>query len=263
VGQPYLVSEAGEQFRVRPDFATRIGREPTNDIILGREPTVSGHHAIVSPSANAFWLHDSNSSNGTFVNGRPISDVELSDGDLIQFGTARFTFRDGIAGQVSATAAPHPAPQAVSIKRGSPHRSQPFITILAVLFLASGAFLTVLLRQAANQAWGINDSMKPTLFVSALVALASGYMLLRGFRNRCPSCRAWWQKKETGRQVIDRTLSNRVVNLRTDYYRTNESLPYRRSNRQGLKLMTIERHKCWNQCKSCGFQWITRETISD
>jgi len=144
-----------------------------------------------------------------------------------------------------------------------PGRRQPLIAVLLTALLASAAFLTVLLREAANRAWVIDDSVKPPLFVAAFATVTSGYMLLRGFRNRCPNCRLWWKKKEIDRQVVDRRLAHRAVNLRTDYYRTNESLPYGHSNRQALKLVTVERHKCCNQCKSCGFQWITHETISD
>jgi len=89
---PYLVNDAGVQFGLRPNFATQIGRDGDNDIIVG-DSTVSSHHATITPSNGTFQVHDSNSSNGTLINGKRILDATLADGDLVQFGRIKFTFR--------------------------------------------------------------------------------------------------------------------------------------------------------------------------
>jgi hypothetical protein len=90
---PYLVNDAGVQFGLRPNFATQIGRDGDNDIIVG-DSTVSAHHATITPSDGRFRVHDLNSSNGTLINGKRISDAVLTDGDLVQFGRIKFTFRN-------------------------------------------------------------------------------------------------------------------------------------------------------------------------
>ena len=46
--------------------------------------------------AGAFWISDLGSTNGTLVNGEPVIEKQLSDGDLIAIGqnTMRFTLSD-------------------------------------------------------------------------------------------------------------------------------------------------------------------------
>jgi pSer/pThr/pTyr-binding forkhead associated (FHA) protein len=41
----------------------------------------------------AFTITDLNSGNGTIVNGKRITQSSLSDGDLIEIGEVRFTFK--------------------------------------------------------------------------------------------------------------------------------------------------------------------------
>jgi hypothetical protein len=91
---PHLVNSEGMQFGLRSNFATQLGREPNNDIVVG-DSTVSGHHATITPSNGKFYLRDANSSNGTYLNGRRVSDSALADGDVIQFGRIHFTFHGG------------------------------------------------------------------------------------------------------------------------------------------------------------------------
>jgi pSer/pThr/pTyr-binding forkhead associated (FHA) protein len=46
--------------------------------------------------AGAFWISDLGSTNGTLVNGEPVIEKQLSDGDLIAIGqnTMRFTLSE-------------------------------------------------------------------------------------------------------------------------------------------------------------------------
>lgn len=65
-----------------------IGRKPENMLCLA-DRTVSSKHAVISERNAALYLHDLNSTNGTFLNGRRISGTQrLEDGDLLQFGNA-------------------------------------------------------------------------------------------------------------------------------------------------------------------------------
>lgn len=81
---------------------TSIGRGKTCDIILNYE-TVSRSHAVVAPGKNGWFVVDTRSSTGTFVNGEPAKKkVYLEDGDVITLGGATLIFRTGgIRGDIS------------------------------------------------------------------------------------------------------------------------------------------------------------------
>jgi dipeptidyl aminopeptidase/acylaminoacyl peptidase len=75
-----------------PSQMVSIGRAPDNDIVVG-DPATSGRHGRIEVRNGAFWVSDLGSTNGTLVNGEPVIEKELSDGDLIAIGqnTMRFT----------------------------------------------------------------------------------------------------------------------------------------------------------------------------
>ncbi|MCR5053409.1 MAG: FHA domain-containing protein [Lachnospiraceae bacterium] len=72
---------------------TAIGSLPTgNDVVL-KSPGVSRHHARIIKEGSAYYIVDLNSTNGTFINGKPLSykeKVPLKIRDLISFGDAAF-----------------------------------------------------------------------------------------------------------------------------------------------------------------------------
>jgi len=82
--------DAGHSHRAG-DKALRLGRSPDNDIIL-RDPATSGHHARVERRGDQFWIVDLGSTNGTLVNGEPIQEKELSNGDRITIGQNAVNF---------------------------------------------------------------------------------------------------------------------------------------------------------------------------
>lgn len=66
-----------------------IGRHPMSDLRFDaeRDLDVSGRHAELRGVEGKWTLHDSGSTNGTYVNGARVgSEVELHDGDVITFG---------------------------------------------------------------------------------------------------------------------------------------------------------------------------------
>ncbi|WP_374689274.1 FHA domain-containing protein [Promineifilum sp.] len=67
----------------RPTIA--IGREPDNDLVLNSS-VVSRHHAVLNFRDEAYRIRDLNSTNGTAVNGRPVTEAVLQDGDIIRIG---------------------------------------------------------------------------------------------------------------------------------------------------------------------------------
>ena len=75
-----------------PSQMVSIGRAPDNDVVVG-DPATSGHHGRIEVRGGAFWISDLGSTNGTQVNGQPVIEKQLNDGDMIAIGqnTLRFT----------------------------------------------------------------------------------------------------------------------------------------------------------------------------
>lgn len=70
-----------------------IGRRSGHGLCLPN-PTVSGDHAELTFEGDELFVRDQNSTNGTFLNGRRIEDVEpVVSGDMLHFGTASFQVR--------------------------------------------------------------------------------------------------------------------------------------------------------------------------
>jgi len=73
-----------------------IGRMPDNNLVIDN-PAVSGRHARVYREGNHYVLEDLKSTNGTFVNDKPIARHTLLEGDAVLVGkhTLLFTQQDG------------------------------------------------------------------------------------------------------------------------------------------------------------------------
>ncbi len=74
-----------------PNQMVTVGRAPDNDVVVG-DPATSGRHGRIEVRAGSFWISDLGSTNGTLINGEPVIEKQLSDGDLITIGqnTIRF-----------------------------------------------------------------------------------------------------------------------------------------------------------------------------
>ncbi len=62
-----------------------IGRDQENDLVLD-DRRVSRRHAEIRLRLGRYTLYDLQSTNGTFVNGRRVAEVVLSDGDHVTIG---------------------------------------------------------------------------------------------------------------------------------------------------------------------------------
>lgn len=69
-----------------------LGRVAENDIVLP-DPNVSRVHARVERRGGEFLITDLDSTNGTWVNEKRVSEEELSDNDVIRLGSTRLIFR--------------------------------------------------------------------------------------------------------------------------------------------------------------------------
>ena len=86
-----LVLGNGERMQLG-EQPVRIGRLPECEVSLP-DPNVSRFHAEIRPSGTGFLINDLGSTNGTRVNGIPISGPQqLREGDEIVIGTARLRF---------------------------------------------------------------------------------------------------------------------------------------------------------------------------
>jgi len=78
----------GDQVGPARDFdrdVVRVGRDPANDVVLTDAAGVSRHHAELRYAAGEWRVVDLQSSNGTYVGGRRVTEARLRDGDEVQF----------------------------------------------------------------------------------------------------------------------------------------------------------------------------------
>lgn len=63
----------------------RLGRSPTNDFVI-EDPTISALHCEIELNAGGLTVHDCDSTNGTYVAERPVSDASLWAGQVLRLG---------------------------------------------------------------------------------------------------------------------------------------------------------------------------------
>lgn len=68
-----------------------VGRLPDNLLQLDN-PGVSGHHARIYWEKERYFVEDSNSTNGTYLNGQPVRKAQLQDGDVVVIGKHSIEF---------------------------------------------------------------------------------------------------------------------------------------------------------------------------
>ena len=108
---PKLVLSTGDRMLRRIVIDTprlTIGRRPFNDVMLD-DLTVSGEHAVLHTAAGTSTIHDLRSRNGTVVNGVPVMQRTLADGDRIDIGVYRLHY---VIERTPASLADGPAPEA-------------------------------------------------------------------------------------------------------------------------------------------------------
>jgi pSer/pThr/pTyr-binding forkhead associated (FHA) protein len=80
----------GQSFPLHGERLT-IGRSPDAEVFLD-DVTVSRDHAVLVNRAGIWFLDDSGSLNGTYVNRRRIESHKLEDGDELQVGKYKLTY---------------------------------------------------------------------------------------------------------------------------------------------------------------------------
>jgi pSer/pThr/pTyr-binding forkhead associated (FHA) protein len=81
---------AGSTFLMEQD-ATAVGRDTASAIFLD-DITVSRKHAIFERRGAEWFVRDTGSLNGTYVNGEQVDETKLTTGDEVQIGKFKLTF---------------------------------------------------------------------------------------------------------------------------------------------------------------------------
>ena len=102
-------------------YETSIGRSKSCDVVFSNT-TVSRSHAVISLRPDGFYVFDTESKTGVYVNGEKINKkARLSNGDHIAFGTAIMNFYIGSDADrdMSSKAEPLAAAKLVNLADGS------------------------------------------------------------------------------------------------------------------------------------------------
>jgi len=97
IRKPHLLAklEDGSTVEYPLDLqVTTIGRAPDNRIRVQKE-AVSRKHAEVVLGSKGYSVVDLKSENGTYVNGKRVSERLLAEGDMVQIGSQKFVFHEG------------------------------------------------------------------------------------------------------------------------------------------------------------------------
>jgi len=100
-----------------------IGRGPDNTIAVN-DPSVSTHHAQLLLEGDTYRLKDLDSTNGTRVNGKPVTETVLRFNDRIRFGAAEARYESSEAAEPK----PLPKPEEIKARFAADTAAQPHLT---------------------------------------------------------------------------------------------------------------------------------------
>ncbi|WP_031477234.1 ABC transporter ATP-binding protein/permease [Streptomyces bicolor] len=108
---PELVLELnGRTWTLDPSRSYALGRDPQGDIVFD-DARVSWRHATISWSGRSWVLEDHGSTNGTFVQGQRIHQLEIGPGSSVHLGNATDGPRLNLSGTAASVASPPAQPQ--------------------------------------------------------------------------------------------------------------------------------------------------------
>lgn len=104
----------GQKYVIDRDQVT-LGRRPDSDLPID-DPSASGNHCVLIREGARYTLRDLESTNGTLVNGKRVTEARLRAKDIIQIGVAELLF-DGQG--IEADARDEESPPTVELKQVS------------------------------------------------------------------------------------------------------------------------------------------------
>ena len=146
------------------DEAITIGRGPDNTIVVN-DPSISAHHVQLLLEGDTYRLKDLDSTNGTRVNGKPVTETVLHIDDRIRFGAAEARYESSEASgskplpkpeEINAqfTAAPPNFTNASHFRRQEqqrdPVRTGISIALAIVLLIFLASMIAVLMMHAPS-----------------------------------------------------------------------------------------------------------------
>lgn len=161
---------------------TTLGRRPYNDLVID-SLAISGEHALLQMAGQDVFIEDLNSTNGTYINGKPIKRQQLRHLDTVEIGKykIRYLVDDPTgevriqAGRIGGNGAPASVPAAPLtgefLPPAAPAESAP----------PGGASIKVLNGPAAGRAVVLTKVVttvgKPGVLVAAITKRPQGYVL--------------------------------------------------------------------------------------
>nr|WP_202457950.1 FHA domain-containing protein [Streptomyces sp. SID5464] len=100
----------GRTWTLDPSRAYTLGRDPQGDVVFD-DARVSWRHATVSFNGRSWVIEDHGSTNGTFVQGQRIHQMELGPGSAVNLGNATDGPRLNLSGAAASVATPQAQPQ--------------------------------------------------------------------------------------------------------------------------------------------------------
>jgi predicted component of type VI protein secretion system len=156
---------SGTAYELVDDLIT-IGRGQDNVIIINN-PSVSTRHAQLQLTGETYRLKDLDSTNGTHVNGIPVTETLLRFNDRIRFGAAEARYESDASGSqplpqleeikarpAELSAAPidfaNASPFPRQKQQGDPVRNGIFIGLAIVVLVFLGSMMAVLMMHAPS-----------------------------------------------------------------------------------------------------------------
>ncbi|MFE3958425.1 FHA domain-containing protein [Nocardia sp. NPDC059091] len=105
---PVLVVHTREHvYRLRPEGAYNIGRDPTADIVV-TDPRVSALHAVLERGSHGWEIEDAHSLNGTFFDGHRVERMVIDHDETFQLGHAKYGAQLSCSLETSPDSGPEP-----------------------------------------------------------------------------------------------------------------------------------------------------------
>ena len=82
----------GRQMTTLDGDRLTIGKNNENDLVIAGDPSVSRLHAVLERIGGRWTIRDLSSMNGTLVNGVPVKEHVLHDGDELAVGATKMRF---------------------------------------------------------------------------------------------------------------------------------------------------------------------------
>ena len=146
---------SGTNFLLDPEITNRLGRGIDCDIVLV-DPMCSRVHAELDYKEDRWWLKDTGSRNGTYVNDHRVDTVPLTSGVRVRMGSSEFAFHS--SDQPPTLAATRDKRMTESIVREAPVESEDSGRLaLASLRHANNAHELMVLFQLSVHLLGCDD----------------------------------------------------------------------------------------------------------